>query len=458
MEKNTCYFSQKALYLLILVFLVKFGNSQGVAINTDGSSANSSAMLDIKSTDRGMLIPRMTQAERNGISSPASSLLIYQTDNTPGFYYWDGGSWVRLSVGTDSFDDADADPSNEFQNLSISGHNITLSDGGGTVTVPDANTTYSAGNQLSLSGTTFNVQEGSGSGLDADLLDGHQWSEITGMNGWTDDGTVVRLTTNSDNVGIGTNSPAEKLDVSGNLHASGVVFWGNSNTRTETRNDAGLQGNAGAKSGFYETSSPTPTANWPDGASSWWHLIDIRHNNPTNNYAMQFAGSFYDQKLYFRKTNNNASQNWTEVLTNSSFNNNITLDHSTSSIVTNGSWQVIPGLSRTIALQKGDVVFIDATGAVMQASGYSSSDIAIRVDGNDLSAGGYTKVSTDNYYSPNAFSNFTIFGKYIVPSDGSYTFTVEALLTGSYYLQGGTIGGNSSSVTQSSMKIQILEQ
>ncbi|HKK68956.1 MAG TPA: hypothetical protein VJ946_12115, partial [Bacteroidales bacterium] len=314
MEKNTCYFSQKALYLLILVFLVKFGNSQGVAINTDGSSANSSAMLDIKSTDRGMLIPRMTQAERNGISSPASSLLIYQTDNTPGFYYWDGGSWVRLSVGTDSFDDADADPSNEFQNLSISGHNITLSDGGGTVTVPDANTTYSAGNQLSLSGTTFNVQEGSGSGLDADLLDGHQWAEITGMNGWTDDGTVVRLTTNSDNVGIGTNSPAEKLDVSGNLHASGVVFWGNSNTRTETRNDAGLQGNAGAKSGFYETSSPTPTANWPDGASSWWHLIDIRHNNPTNNYAMQFAGSFYDQKLYFRKTNNNASQNWTEVL------------------------------------------------------------------------------------------------------------------------------------------------
>lgn len=37
---------------------------------------------------------------------------------------------------------------------------------------------------------------------------------------------------------------------------------------------------------------------------------------------MQFSGSFFDQKLYFRKTNNNAAQTWTEVLTNSSTNSN----------------------------------------------------------------------------------------------------------------------------------------
>jgi hypothetical protein len=191
--------------------------SQGIAINNDGSNANSSAMLDVKSTNSGMLIPRMTQAERNGISSPASSLLIYQTDNTPGFYYYDGSAWVRISVGSDSFNDNDADPANEIQNISISGHDITLSDGGGTVTVPDANTTYSAGNQLSLSGTTFNVSEGSGSGLDADLLDGHEWSEIAGLNGWTDDGTVVRLTTSSDDVGIGTSSPQAQLHITENL-------------------------------------------------------------------------------------------------------------------------------------------------------------------------------------------------------------------------------------------------
>jgi hypothetical protein len=159
-----------------LIFIVKSVNSQGVAVNTDGTNAHTSAMLDVKSSSSGILIPRMTQAQRNAISSPATSLLIFQTDNTPGYYFYNGGAWVRLSAGTDNFDDDDADASNEFQTLSISDHDITLSDGGGTVTVPDNNTTYSAGNQLSLSGTTFNVTEGSGSDLDADLLDGQNGS------------------------------------------------------------------------------------------------------------------------------------------------------------------------------------------------------------------------------------------------------------------------------------------
>lgn len=47
-------------------------------------------------------------------------------------------------------------------------------------------------------------------------------------DGWTDDGGTVRLTTSSDNVGIGTSSPAEKLDVDGNIHASGTIMSGSS--------------------------------------------------------------------------------------------------------------------------------------------------------------------------------------------------------------------------------------
>ncbi len=94
------------------------------------------------------------------------------------------------------------------------------------------------------------------------------------------------------------------------LELSGGLFYGINNSRTETRNDAGLQGSAGAQSGFFETSNPT---NFPSGASSWWHLIDVRHDNPGNNYAMQLSGSFYDQKLYMRKTNGNATQAWSRV-------------------------------------------------------------------------------------------------------------------------------------------------
>lgn len=49
-------------------------------------------------------------------------------------------------------------------------------------------------------------------------------------SGWSDDGTVVRLDTSTDSVGIGTTTPTEKLDVVGNIHASGTIQSGNSIT------------------------------------------------------------------------------------------------------------------------------------------------------------------------------------------------------------------------------------
>lgn len=50
----------------------------------------------------------------------------------------------------------------------------------------------------------------------------------SGQGGWTDDGTDVRLTTGTDNVGIGTSTPSEKLDVGGNINASGTISSGSS--------------------------------------------------------------------------------------------------------------------------------------------------------------------------------------------------------------------------------------
>ncbi|AYN00782.1 DUF536 domain-containing protein [Chryseobacterium sp. 3008163] len=85
---------------------------------------------------------------------------------------------------------------------------------------------------------------------------------------------------------------------------SSIVFSQN----TQTRNDAGAPT---SNSGFYETNTPI---NYPDGAASWWHLLDVRHTNGTNNYGMQFAGSFFDQELYFRKTNDNGSQPWRKAI------------------------------------------------------------------------------------------------------------------------------------------------
>lgn len=89
------------------------------------------------------------------------------------------------------------------------------------------------------------------------------------------------------------------------------VVWGLNNSRTDSRDDAGLRGDAGAVSGFFQAMTP---ANYPPGATSWWHLLDVRHNNPDNNFSMQIAGSFFDQNLWFRKTNNDPAQVWSKIL------------------------------------------------------------------------------------------------------------------------------------------------
>ena len=61
------------------------------------TTPNTSALLEIKSTNKGLLIPRMTQVQRNAIPSPAVGLQIYQTDNNPGFYYYNGIEWGNTS-------------------------------------------------------------------------------------------------------------------------------------------------------------------------------------------------------------------------------------------------------------------------------------------------------------------------------------------------------------------------
>ncbi len=92
---------------VIFSALVAFGfgytaQAQNVAINTDGSNANSSAILDVKSTTQVMLVPRMTAAQRTAISTPAIGLLVYQTDATAGFYFHNGSAWVSLNTTTDA--------------------------------------------------------------------------------------------------------------------------------------------------------------------------------------------------------------------------------------------------------------------------------------------------------------------------------------------------------------------
>ena len=101
--------------LIAITIILSYNLTAQVAVNIDGSSPNSSAMLDVKSDTAGILIPRMTKTQRDAINSPATGLLIYQTDSHPGFYSYDSTKWEPMSVlGTGDNDAGEAGIGNNY--------------------------------------------------------------------------------------------------------------------------------------------------------------------------------------------------------------------------------------------------------------------------------------------------------------------------------------------------------
>ena len=93
---------KKAYHFLAAILLLASSTVHAqVAINTDGTNPDNTAVLEVKSTNKGLLLPRMGFDERNAIPNPATGLLIYCT-NCNELQMYDGTAWVRLSLGTAS--------------------------------------------------------------------------------------------------------------------------------------------------------------------------------------------------------------------------------------------------------------------------------------------------------------------------------------------------------------------
>ena len=105
-------FSYQSKQIIMKYFLILFAitvsiytNGQTNIFPTTGSAGigtlipNTSALLEINSITKGILIPRMTQTQRNAIVTPATGLMIYQTNGTSGFYYYSGSAWTQISNG-----------------------------------------------------------------------------------------------------------------------------------------------------------------------------------------------------------------------------------------------------------------------------------------------------------------------------------------------------------------------
>ncbi|MGB4846383.1 MAG: hypothetical protein WBP41_00595, partial [Saprospiraceae bacterium] len=136
--------------------------AQGVSINTDNSAPDASSILDVKSTTSGMLIPRMTSAQRTGIATPATGLLVYDTD-TQSFWFRDATVWKNLLSGTSGWSlSGNVAGSSDFmgttnnQSLLFKANNLQA----GKIDLPLSNTFWGSGAGTSNTSGSNNTANG----------------------------------------------------------------------------------------------------------------------------------------------------------------------------------------------------------------------------------------------------------------------------------------------------------
>src|SRR3989339_639349 len=243
--------------LYFAFFLILTGRQIVYSQNNVGigcTDPDGSAILELRSSTMGFLAPRMTLGQRPG--TPVTGLLIYQTDNTAGFYYYDGTSWVYLLSGSywSLSGNASTNPVNDFigtsdaqdfvlrtnnlerarilsggnfgigtnnpsQRFEVSDGNILLTNTGAATELRFAEpggvdyTAFKA--QAQTANVTYTLPTADGSNGQALTTDGAgllSWSTISGGSaGWTVGAGVVYNTT--DNIGIGTSTPGQLLEV-----------------------------------------------------------------------------------------------------------------------------------------------------------------------------------------------------------------------------------------------------
>lgn len=132
---------------VLLLFMLTLGiiSHAQVAINTDATAPDNSAMLDVKSTNRGILVPRMTTAQRTAIAAPAAGLLVF--DNTTGsFWFYSAGAWVELT------DQGSLQWTPAGSNISYTAGNVGIGDA-----TPASTLTVGNGDKFLVSGTQGDV-------------------------------------------------------------------------------------------------------------------------------------------------------------------------------------------------------------------------------------------------------------------------------------------------------------
>lgn len=87
------------LFTLFQIITIK-SSAQSILFNSGGGTPDASALMELRSTEKGFLVPRMLEAQRLSIASPAEGLMVYQNNGLKGFYFYNGTSWDTLGGST----------------------------------------------------------------------------------------------------------------------------------------------------------------------------------------------------------------------------------------------------------------------------------------------------------------------------------------------------------------------
>ncbi len=318
--------------------------AQGVAINGTGAPADTSAILDLASTNKGLLPPRMSSVQRGAIALPATGLLVYQTDGTQGLY-WNAGTpaapnWRLVSDGSAASGPWTVSGANVYRAsgnvgigrtapaapLDVLGGNWDVVNGEGDLRIGDATTRLKIGIATSGGGTgAATIMEQGPVGAYNTLSLGTQGVKVLHVNGA------------SQRVGIGTDTPAAPLGFPATLGKKITLYSGGTN-------DYGF-GIAGGRLQVYSDSPAADIALGYDAAGTFNEKFAFKGNG-----ALAVGGNTGAAGQVLRSNGSGAAASWVDP-TNLSYNNVYQVTSNASVTVTNFATPVqIPGLTQTFTV------------------------------------------------------------------------------------------------------------
>ncbi len=242
-------------------------------------TTNNSAILDINSNSKGILISRLTTLQKNGIPSPAAGLLVYQTDSVTGFYFYNGISWLNLATSV-------AGPNSNFTNQTLS--NLSTPTAVNRSLIPVSNDSVSLGNtakgweDLFMSGGVYN---GSNRIIYVDTL---KANAFFGTSAASNNTSGIR------NIAIGSDALSKNISGQANIAIGTGALFNNTTSNFVAIGDSALfnqkQGGAGFNSAIgYRAlySNTTGAYNTAIGNAVLRKNTIASQNTATGVYAME---------------------------------------------------------------------------------------------------------------------------------------------------------------------------